>query len=471
MSSATDLSLVRKLTTFTLFRMLSVLLVLDLLLCGFLVFWTLWQSEREMAKLLAAPTLSAEKTLSYEVFPLKGEPLGVSIPDFFQDVSPLSQYPAIRRLWYDRTQGTGLKILKYSVSFPEKKWVITYDYGQSLQGDMGPLAALAIVEILILLGETRRIRRGNRRILRPITEMSLQVQTLSTATPAANTPEELEKLKKWAGALSNIDASRLDQRLSVEDAQNELKDLAMAINKMLNRIDEAYQSQVRFVSDASHELRTPISVIQGYVHLLDRWGKNDPATLQESIDAIKSEAESMKNLIEQLLFLARGDSETLRLELAVFDCKDTVEEVLRETRMIDLSHTFSLKGSEAAWIQADRQLIKQALRILVENSIKYTPDQGDIQITLGHAQGNVFISVQDQGIGIDAENLPRIFDRFYRSEESRDRKTGGAGLGLAIMKWIVDRHGGTIEVVSRKDIGTRTTLQLPEAPKDVATPQ
>jgi len=136
------------------------------------------------------------------------------------------------------------------------------------------------------------------------------------------------QIEDLAGVISDIDASRLDRRLAVDESQNELKDLAAAINGMLNRISAAYESQLRFVSDASHELRTPIAVIQGYVNLLDRWGKKDEKTLQESIEAIKSETESMKDLVEQLLFLARGDNETLQLHKQDFDCCDVIDEII-----------------------------------------------------------------------------------------------------------------------------------------------
>ena len=129
-----------------------------------------------------------------------------------------------------------------------------------------------------------------------------------------------------------------------------------------------------------------------------------------------------------------------------------------------MDHPFQVQAAPGAFIAADRQLIKQALRILVDNSIKYTPSQGRITVSVAPDGDKIRISVQDQGIGIEPDSLPYIFDRFYRSEESRTRKAGGAGLGLAIMKWIVDRHGGSIEVVSRKEIGTRTALLLPPAP-------
>lgn len=271
-------------------------------------------------------------------------------------------------------------------------------------------------------------------------------------------------IKDLAGAISEIDANKLDSRISVDSSQSELKDLAAAINQMLNRINAAYQSQVRFVSDASHELRTPISVIQGYANLLDRWGKKDEKALQESIDAIKTEAQNMKELVEKLLFLARGDNETIQLHKEVLDASELVDQIVREAQLIDKSHEFHMELTPA-YINADRQLIKQAIRILVDNSIKYTPTGDEIILRVHDKDDSVHIVVQDNGIGIDAENLPHIFDRFYRSDQSRARETGGAGLGLSIAKWIIERHEGYFEVISRVNIGTRITIILPAAKK------
>jgi len=271
-------------------------------------------------------------------------------------------------------------------------------------------------------------------------------------------------IKDLTGAISEIDANKLDSRISVDSSQSELKDLAAAINQMLNRINAAYQSQVRFVSDASHELRTPISVIQGYANLLDRWGKKDEKALQESIDAIKTEAQNMKELVEKLLFLARGDNETIQLHKEVLDASELVDQIVREAQLIDKSHEFQMELTPA-YINADRQLIKQAIRILVDNSIKYTPTGDEIILRVHDKDDSVHIVVQDNGIGIDAENLPHIFDRFYRSDQSRARETGGAGLGLSIAKWIIERHEGYFEVISRVNIGTRITIILPAAKK------
>ena len=452
-----------RLNLHTIFYTFGVLITVNILLCLAVLSFTMWKAEGNAASLLEELSPKNETVMDYTFEPSVKNPQGYELWSVLHRETPLHDYKVLRRVWFDTQDGYPLSALKYQMAFEDEKVSVTYRLGAVLEGYLNLLYGLLILEALILICGIAKDRRSIRRILRPLTEMSRQAQSLSAAPSKGIPVDEMKRLRDLAGTISNIDATKLDKRLSVDGTQSELKDLANAINSMLNRIDEAYRSQVRFVSDASHELRTPISVIQGYVNLLDRWGKNDEATLQEAIDAIKSEAESMKELIEQLLFLARGDNETLHLDLEVFDCSELVEEIFKETQMIDSLHTFRIKEKTTAYVNADRQLMKQALRILIENSIKYTPDNGEILVSVTSEDGMVRISVQDNGIGIDAQNLPYIFDRFYRSDESRARKSGGSGLGLAIMKWIIDRHSGTIEVISRKDIGTRTTILLPKA--------
>ena len=182
--------------------------------------------------------------------------------------------------------------------------------------------------------------------------------------------------------------------------------------------------------------------------------------------AIRQEADSMKELVEQLLFLARGDNDSMHIEIETFDLTEVAAEVLKETGMIDQTHTFSARWEGAVPVCADVGLTKQALRILVDNSIKYTPAGGHITLSAALRDGMARLSVQDEGQGIDAGSLPHVFDRFYRTDQSRARQTGGTGLGLAIAKWIVDRHGGWFEVRSWPGVGTRMTIVLPVADLD-----
>jgi len=325
--------------------------------------------------------------------------------------------------------------------------------------------ALLVLESLTLLSRTVDDRRMIRKTLTPISDLAQAAQSFS----AVNTQLDHENMMALAGRLDGIDAGRLDTRIQVDDLQEELKNVAVAINGMLDRINESYAAQARFVSDASHELRTPIAVIQGYANLLDRWGKQDEKALTESISAIKDEAENMKELVEQLLFLARGDSNRISLFEERIELDALIDEVVGEMRMLDNGHEFKVSG-DGVTVLADRALIKQALRILVDNAIKYTDQDGEITVSAARDEGSARLTVADNGIGISPEILPNVFDRFVRADESRARATGGAGLGLSIAQWIATRHKGHLEVLSREGIGTRITLVLPaliEAEPDV----
>lgn len=271
----------------------------------------------------------------------------------------------------------------------------------------------------------------------------------------------LSPVETMTKTVKEISINALDKRLDVRGSKNELKDLAKTFNDMLDRIQKSVDQQNQFVSDASHELRTPISVIQGYVNLLNRWGKNDKEILEESILAIKSESENMKDLVEQLLFLARGDKNTQKIEKQNFMLNELIQEILKETKLIDSAHQIENEYSHEFEINADRKLIKEAIRIFVDNSIKYTPEGGTIKLDSYKKDDKAIITIGDTGTGISSEDLPYIFDRFYRADKSRTKTSGGTGLGLAIAKWIIDNHNGIVDVWSKPDIGTIIKITLP----------
>ena len=301
--------------------------------------------------------------------------------------------------------------------------------------------ALALSALLLALDALRAARfvfagrRINAHVLAPIDEITALAQELSV--------------------------NDLGQRINVEGTKNELKDLAAVINEMLDRIELAYNGQKQFVSDASHELRTPIAVIQGYADLLDRWGKDNPQVRDEAIAAIRSEAQNMKELVEKLLFLARHDKKTLRLKPERFDARDLVEETLRETELIAGARRVQTGRLDAALVQADRGALKQALRILLDNAVKYTPEGGTITLACEAGPDSAALSVSDTGMGISASELNAIFDRFYRADAARSGETPGHGLGLSILKIIVLSSGGKIRVRSALGKGSTFTILLP----------
>ena len=315
---------------------------------------------------------------------------------------------------------------------------------------------LLTVQIISLIANLFRNAGTIRRTLRPIQELAATAARLNSMTHMSR--RELEAL---AGELSKINATHLDSRIDLPGTQKELKTLAKAINDMLDRVNAAYSAQMQFVSDASHELRTPIAVIQGYAALLDRWGKDDPEARQEAIDAIRSESDAMERLVEQLLFLARGDNDTQPIRPQLMDLTAVAEDVLREEQMIHPERAFLARWQGPVVVRADPGLVKQVMRILMDNSVKYSGPEGRVYLRVSAQKGYARVTVQDEGMGIVPQAIPHIFDRFYRTDSSRARQTGGTGLGLSIARWIVDRHGGWFEVVSREDVGTRITFVLP----------
>ena len=268
---------------------------------------------------------------------------------------------------------------------------------------------------------------------------------------------------------STLSASNLSNRINIAGTKNELKDLAIVINSMLDRIERSYNSQKQFVSDASHELRTPIAVLQGYINMLKRWGKSDPEVLEEGINAIAQETESMKELVESLLFLARHDKKTLMMEMEAFDALDVLTELHREAAMVTPENTFILSPAASCPLEGDRSMVKQVMRILCDNAVKYTPKGGIITIAIEQRPGWVTLSVSDNGPGISQEDLPKIFERFYRADAARRSEGGGHGLGLSIARIIVMAHGGKLRVRSKVGVGSTFFVDLPEKQESLHT--
>lgn len=336
-------------------------------------------------------------------------------------------------------------------------------------------AAAGEMLLLFLCDLLNRIRI--RRQLRPLDALAEAAQRLSESGYGAagtaggnkaakdarprNDDGRAEHIQSLENAIGRLSPASPGSRLHTGDAS--LAGLENAINGMLDRMQQAYSQQTRFVSDASHELRTPIAVIKGYADLLARWGKQDEKVLDEGIAAIRTEAERMGKLVEQLLFLARGDSGRTQLKLRRIQLAPLVSEVYEESEMIHPEHVWQFQCVDAAEADADDALLKQAVRILVDNAVKYTKPGERIRLrVLRGADGAPCIEVQDSGIGISEEDMTHVFERFFRADPARNAGTGGTGLGLAIAKWIVDRHGGHFELRSEPGAGTRITICLPK---------
>lgn len=403
----------------------------------------------------------------------------------------------------------------------ELKYVIIKDGKEVLSADFyGPLLVIGSVivaffffglfmELLSIRSEMSHVRKQ----LRPINDLALKADALSKLSLEDIYTGKIDDITLTGGNINGAakyegmsdqnfaDTAKLQQveeaiehistdsvghtttedgdLVSLED--NDLKGIEQAVNNLLMRLRESYQQQARFVNDASHELRTPIAVIQGYANMLDRWGRDDPKVLDEAISAISNEADAMNRLVEQLLFLARGDSGRTTLKVEDVNLNEMMKEIYEESFMIDEKHPYKFKPYidpdksrdkaqdvdsvmdevvlDPLLISADPALLKQAVRILVDNAAKYTNEKDEIVLGVGkNEEGRSYLMVQDTGIGMNNSDVKHMFERFYRSDEVRSYK--GTGLGLSIAKWIVDKHKGHFEILSREGLGTRIRIIL-----------
>ena len=326
---------------------------------------------------------------------------------------------------------------------------------------------LVLLSAVVLFGIVRRvfsgliqaIGRGRLRShVQQVSQFAQEARQLGEEAAKRQAPQPAPNVDALEDAIDNISPTA-STRLHIGDP--DLQGLEEAVNDLLDRMQAAYSQQTQFVSDASHELRTPIAVLKGYADLLERWGKDDPQVRDEAIDAIQAEAERMNRLVEQLLFLARGDSGRTQLRPEQLDLSALVAEVYEESCMIDSNHFWKLDAPETVSCTADRDMLKQALRVLSDNAAKYTPEGKAITLrAFRNGDGRPCVSVRDEGMGIKAADVNRVFDRFYRSDPARTRQSGGAGLGLSIADWIVRSHGGHIELYSWEGVGSRFTIIL-----------
>jgi two-component system, OmpR family, sensor kinase len=244
---------------------------------------------------------------------------------------------------------------------------------------------------------------------------------------------------------------------------DEIQQLAETFNHMLVRLDSAFNAERRFVGDASHELRTPLTALRGNAEILLRQLESqnlNPDDLREGLTDIRDEAERMGRLVEHLLTLARADV-GWRPELQPLTLDKVASDVARVAAPLSGDHDFSTEIDGGLRILGDPDQLRQLLLILLDNAFAYTPPGGAITLKATVEGGFARIDVVDEGRGMSSEQVSRIFDRFYRGSEARNGGTTGAGLGLAIAKWITDCHAGHINANSEPGAGTRMTVRLP----------
>ena len=309
--------------------------------------------------------------------------------------------------------------------------------GQSLQGSETTLRRLQIIYLIGIAGALAlggvvswfQVRLG----LRPVTQVS---HTAYRITQSGD----------------------LKERLTYRGPQDEIGQLATIFNLMMERLEDSFEVQRRFVADTAHELRTPLATILGNVDLLLRYGQ-DPQRHRQALASIRREGERTARLVADLLFLAQAEAGQ-KLELRPVELDEVLIDVYEQAQGLAKNVHVSLQQCEAVSVLGDRDRLKQVFMNVVDNAIKYTDAGGRVSISLIYEGGQARITVSDTGSGIPVAELPRIFERFYRGRGTV-HGTRGIGLGLAIVKWIVDEHGGTITVRSEVRKGSTFTVRLP----------
>jgi heavy metal sensor kinase len=270
----------------------------------------------------------------------------------------------------------------------------------------------------------------------------------------------------------SIGGGNLGDRLKKLTSGDELQRLSDTMNSMLARIEDSFLRVTQFTADASHELRTPISLILTEAEIALRKSRGD-AEYREALRHILLEAERTTSLIEELLSLARSDSGRENLHLTTIDLCSAVKETATEWRQLvesrNLQFTQAIADCELA-VLADRRAVQRLLAIVLDNAVKYTPAPGAVDLRLEARNGNAVISVCDTGIGISEKDQSKIFERFYRVDKARSREFGGAGIGLAIADWIVQQHRGSIAVQSSIGNGSTFIVELPLQPAALLDP-
>ena len=274
-------------------------------------------------------------------------------------------------------------------------------------------------------------------------------------------------IKNIVKIAKKINSEDLKERIEVPKREDELQNLTLIINEMLDRLEFSFENQTKFVSDASHELRTPLAIIKGYAEIIKKRRLTNEEIFEESIDSIINETDNMRNLVQKLLFLAKGEITKINTNFVKIDINEMVTQIYSDTVISMTTHQFHLEKGEDFSIQGDETLLQQAIRALIENAVKYSEKGTNVYIKSELKDGIGRISVRDEGVGISEEDAKRVFDRFYRVDLSRTKATGGTGLGLAIVKRIVEIHDGKIEVESKVGKGTEIIIVLPLEGKKV----
>jgi heavy metal sensor kinase len=275
----------------------------------------------------------------------------------------------------------------------------------------------------------------------------------------------LAPVSEIARKAEQITQHSLSDRLPVARTGDELERLSISLNHMIGRLEDALQNSKRFVADASHELRTPLAVLRGELENLTQDNRFDAGT-RETLGSMLEEVERLTNIVEGLVALSRLDAGEAQTEWVQFDLAELAATTADQMNLLaeDKGIAVEWGSKQRVLVQGDRARLKQVIVNLLDNAIKYTPGGGAIQLSVTRETGHAILDVTDNGIGIPADAVPHVFERFFRVDKARSRDEGGAGLGLSIVKSICTAHGAEVQAESTPGKGSHFRIRLPLAP-------
>lgn len=279
------------------------------------------------------------------------------------------------------------------------------------------------------------------------------------------TKKLLSSVQNITDTMKRIKKNGLNERVPVRENNDELAKLSILFNEMMDEVETSFTQQKQFVEDASHELRTPLTIIQGHLSMLNRWGKNDSAVLDKSLQSSLKEVDRLNKLVSELLELSRAEAEQMHpIAVERVHVNSVLKQVTQNFAILQTDFQFDIKlDADEAYVSIPSSYLEQIIIIVMDNAVKYTKEANKyICIESSMRSGKIKIRIIDHGTGIPEADLPFVLNRFYRVDKARSRKQGGNGLGLSIAKRLVEKYNGAIQLESKENEGTIVTITFPD---------
>ncbi|ESZ19428.1 histidine kinase [Mesorhizobium sp. L48C026A00] len=329
-------------------------------------------------------------------------------------------------------------------------------------------AALALAAVVLCFVAAFLLARS---LMRPISLLTEGTEAISRGDLDHRIAfDGRDELGALARRFNEMATHQQDQRDRLLNAKAELEQQVATRTAELaaanQRLTELDRLRVQFLADISHELRTPLTALRGEAEIPLRHGSKPEAVYRDALERIVTQSLEMGRLVDDLVFLSRSETDTIRFEPRRTDLVTIVADAVHEGEILGRAKGISIKAAYSTrpvWITADAQRLKQALVIILDNAIKYSPRDRSVNLSMTAMDGHAEIAIRDKGLGIPAEEIPKVFERFYRGRSPRASRQLGSGLGLAIAKWLIEKHRGEIALTSEVGSFTEVVVRLPHA--------